>query len=142
MTTTLSRVYTWVASLGLLAQGSSTLAALLVPAIDRAMPALLQQTQMVVAHSLLHIATGLLGLAALARGRVSGSGGTTWPRRFALGFGLFYLFLGVAGERSGLQLCLSLKPFDHPFHAVLGGIGLLAAGIDHIQSHRAIRRQA
>jgi hypothetical protein len=139
MTTTPTRLYTWVASLGLLAQGGSTLAALLVPALDRAMPGLLQETQMVVPHSLLHIVTGLLGLAALAAG---GLGGTVWPRRFAIGFGLFYVALGIAGERSGLPLCLSLKPFDHPFHAVLGGIGLLAAVFDNIRSHWAARRNA
>ncbi|MBI5717454.1 MAG: hypothetical protein HZC37_07185 [Burkholderiales bacterium] len=136
MTITRTRVYTWVASLGLLAQGAATLAALLVPAIDRAMPALLQETQMVASHSLLHIGTGMLGLAALAwRGR----GGTDWPRRFAIGFGLFYVVLAVAGERSGAPLCLGLKPFDHSVHAVLGGIGLLAAAIDDIRSYLAAR---
>lgn len=134
--TTPTRLYTWVAGLGLLAQGGSTLAALMVPAIDRAVPALLQQTQMVAPHSLLHIATGALGLATLA------FGGTAWPRRFAIGFGLFYVALAIAGERSGEPLCLGLKPFDHPFHAVLGGFGLLAAVFDTIQARRAARSQA
>lgn len=134
MKTSLTRVYTGVAGIGLLAQGSSTLAALLVPAIDRAMPALLQQTQMVVSHSLLHIATGILGLVALA------IGGTAWPRRFAIGFGLFYMALAVVGELSGQPLCLGLKTFDHPFHAALGGIGLLAAFLDTVRAGWAARR--
>ncbi len=142
MTLAATRAYTWVASLGMLAHGGSTLAALLVPALDRAMPALLQQTQMVLAHSLLHIGTGLVGLAALATGSSGGTGGTVWPWRFAAGFGLFYVALAVAGERSGAPLCLGLKPFDHSFHAVLGGIGLLAAGIDQLRAHWAARRQA
>jgi hypothetical protein len=128
MKTSFARLFTWVASLGLVAQGSSTLTALLVPAVDRAMPALLQQTQMEVPHSLLHIASGLLGLATLA------VGGTVWPRRFAIGFGLFYVALAIAGERSGQPLCLGLKPFDHSFHAVLGSVALLAAGIDTIRA--------
>jgi hypothetical protein len=136
MKTTLARVYTWVASLGLLAQGGSTLSALLVPALDRAVPALLQQTQMVASHSLLHIATGLVGVATLV------FGGTVWPRRFAIGFGLFYVALAVAGERSGESLGLGLKAFDHPFHAVLGSFGLLAAGIDSIRARWAERRMA
>ena len=119
-----------------MAQGGSTLAALLVPAVDRAVPALLQETQMVTSHSLLHIVTGLLGLATLA------FGGTAWPRRFAIGFGLFYVALGIAGERSGQPLGLGLKAFDHSFHAVLGGFGLLAAGIDSMRARRAARRLA
>lgn len=135
MTTTLARLYTWVASLGLLAQGGSTLGALLVPAVDHAMPALLQQTQMVVSHSLLHVITGLLGLSTLVFG-------AAWPWRFAIGFGLFYVALGLTGEHSGHALGLGLKAFDHPFHTVLGSFGLLAAGIDSIRAYWAERKQA
>jgi hypothetical protein len=136
MKSRLTRLYTWIASVGLLAQGASTLAALWVPAFDRAVPALLLETQMVANHSLLHIATGLLGFATLA------FGGSTGPRRFAIGFGLFYVALALAGERSGQPLCLGLKPFDHPFHAVLGGFGLLAAALDTIRAGWLARRQA
>jgi hypothetical protein len=115
-----TRAYTWVASLGLFLQGTVTLAALLVPAVDGAMPVILGETQMVASHSLLHIVSALIGFAVL---RVGGPPGT---RRFALGFGLFYVGLGIAGAFTGQPLLLSLKPFDHPFHIVLGGLGLLA----------------
>lgn len=124
MKATLVRSYVWLVTVVLLAQGVSTLLALTVPAIDRRLPALLQQTQMVPAHSLLHIATGLAGLGVLL------VGGRPWAHRFAVAFGLFYLGLSIAGELSGSPLCLGLKRFDHPFHAVLGALGLLAAAFD------------
>jgi hypothetical protein len=127
-----TRVYTWVASVGLFLQGASTLAALVVPAVDRAMPGLLQQTQMIPIHSMLHILSGLLGFAALR----TGSFGT---RSFAFGFGLFYLGLGVAGGAGPHELGLGLKPFDHPFHLVLGGLGLVAVAVELIWTRLATR---
>jgi hypothetical protein len=127
-----TRIYTWIASVGLFLQGASTLTALLVPAVDRAMPGLLQQTQMIPVHSVLHILSGLLGFAALR----AGSLGT---RSFALGFGLFYLGLGVAGAAGPHELGLGLKPFDHPFHLVLGGFGLVAVAVELIWARLATR---
>ena len=131
-----ARVYTWVASLGLFVQGTSTLMALLIPAVDRTVPALLRETQMIPSHSLLHMASGLIGFGAL------GFGGAAGPRWFALGFGLFYVGLAIAGEFSGQPLCLGLKPFDHSFHAVLGGFGLLAAAADYVLVHAPSRSNA
>lgn len=117
----LARWYAGFCGVFLLAQGISTLAARWIPAFDAAFPALLATTQMVAQHSLLHIGTALLGLAALYKGRRA-------PRVFAIGFGLFYLALGVAGMAGGSELCLGLKPFDHPFHILLGALGVLAFG--------------
>ena len=128
-----ARVYTWIASIGLLLQGSSTLAALLIPAVDRALPGLLQETQMVASHSLLHLATGLTGLATL---RFGGQRGAWW---FALGFGTFYVALAVAGGFSGQPLGLGLKEFDHPFHAALGAAGMLAAVIETLWTRKGQR---
>jgi predicted Kef-type K+ transport protein len=104
----------------LLVQGTSTLAARLVPAIDRAIPALLATTQMVPTHSLLHIVTALAAFATIAAGARAMFG-------FALAFGAFYVGLALAGIASGHRLGLGLQPFDHPFHLLLGGLGLLAA---------------
>jgi hypothetical protein len=117
-------VYTWIASLGLLLQGTVTLAALLVPALDHAMPLILHETQMVPVHSLLHIASGIAGFALLR------FGGGTGRWIFSIGFGLLYLGLGIAGFFTGGPPALSLKPFDHPFHLVVGGAGLVAAAVE------------
>ena len=120
----MTRAYAWLVGVFLLVQGLSTLAARLVPALDAAIPALLQQTRMVPAHSLLHIATGLVALAVLRWGTAKAR---LW---FALGFGLFYVGLALAGMATGLALGLGLQPFDHPFHLLLGGLGLLASALD------------
>ncbi len=115
------RAYTWFCGVFLLAQGTSTLAARLSPAFDRKVPALLQTTRMMPAHSMLHIATALLAFGALAAGRRA----TWW---FALLFGGFYSGLALLGFGAhGHGLGLGLQPFDHPFHLLLGGLGLAAA---------------
>lgn len=106
---------------GLLLQGGVTLLARLVPAVDQAVPAILVQTQMIVPHSLLHIATGLLAWWLLRRGGPDG------PWRFLAGFGLFYTALGAAGAASHWPFGLGLQPLDHPIHLVLGGGALGAA---------------
>ena len=124
MTRTPTRVYTLVAGLLLLLQGTSTLAFRLSPPLDRAFPALLEVTQMVPSHSLLHIVSALAAFWALWG---AGPRGTYW---FALVFGLGYVGLAVAGWVSGMHLGLGLQPFDHPFHVVVGMLGLLAAFFD------------
>jgi hypothetical protein len=126
----LTRLYTWIASVILFLQGASTLTALMVPAFDRAFPALLQNTQMVPVHSALHIASALIGFVALRYGPAG-------TRAFAIGFGLFYAGLGVLGYGSGHGMGLELKPFDHPFHIVLGGAGLVAAAIEMVRARAA-----
>ncbi|HET9906199.1 MAG TPA: hypothetical protein VFQ23_06150, partial [Anaerolineales bacterium] len=68
-----------------------------------------------------HIISGILAVVTLYRG---GESGAFW---FALGFGLFYLGLGVVGVISGQPLGLGLQPFDHPIHLGLGVVGLIAA---------------
>jgi hypothetical protein len=130
-----TRAYTWVASIGLFLQGASTLAANLIPAFDRAFPMLLHETQMIPSHSLLHTASGLIGFAALYAG---GSG----PRRFALWFGLFYVALAIVGVTTGWQLGIGLQPFDHSFHALLGGFGLIAVAVENWRGRATTRRHA
>lgn len=115
------RVVTALYVAGMVLQGGATLLARLVPAVDRAAPAILEQTRMIVPHSLLHLGTGLLAWWMLRRGGPDG------PWRFLAGFGVFYTALGIAGAASHRPFGLGLQPFDHPIHLVLGGIALVAA---------------
>ena len=116
--------YVWAVGGFLLLQGTSTLLFRLVPALDRAFPALLAVTQMIPLHSVVHIATGLVAFAALRFG-----GRAAWW--FALAFGLFYTLLGLAGLFAGYTYGLGLQPFDHPFHLLAGVPGLVAAAIGY-----------
>ena len=120
-----ARLYTLIAGLFLLAQGISTLAFRLYPPLDQAFPQLLAVTQMVPPHSLLHILTGLLALAALFWG---GERGVLW---FAAAFGLFYPALALYGMITMQPTVFRLQSFDHPFHLLLGVLGLVAAGISY-----------
>jgi hypothetical protein len=115
-----ARGYAWFCGLFLLLQGTTTLAARLVPAFDRALPFLLRTTRMMPVHSALHIATALVAFAAIARG-----GAAIWW--FAALFGAFYTGLGLLGIASGQPLGLGLQPFDHPFHLGLGLAGIAVA---------------
>lgn len=112
-----ARLYTAIAGVFLLVQGATTLAFRLVPALDRSFPELLGTTHMMPLHSTLHIVTGLLALLALR----SGERGPWW---FAAGFGAFYTGLAVVGMATHRPTVFRLQPFDHPFHLVLGLLGL------------------
>ena len=128
-----TRLYTAFSGIFLLLQGTSTLAFRLFPALDEAFPALLSVTQMIPPHSILHILTGIVALTVLFRG---GQRGTFW---FAAGFGVFYLILGIFGMITRHPTMLGLQPFDHPFHLVLGVLGLLAVGASLSQSQKGTK---
>ena len=113
--------YAGIVGLLLLLQGVVTGTLLLVDPLDRAVPGILNTTKMELQHSVLHAVTGLLALAIL---RWGGGRELGW---FALGFGLFYTSLGVAGLVTGTRAGLGLQPFDHSFHLVAGVPGLVAA---------------
>jgi hypothetical protein len=123
-----TRFYTAFSGIFLLLQGTSTLAFRLVPALDEAFPALLSVTRMIPPHSILHILTGIAALAVLSRGEERSS---FW---FAAGFGIFYTGLAFFGMITHVPTVLGLQPFDHPFHLVLGMLGLLAAGLHAYRS--------
>lgn len=125
-------LYTLLAGIFLLLQGTSTLAFRLVPALDQAFPPLLATTHMMPLHSSLHIATGLLALAALFWGEARGA---WW---FALGFGLFYTVLALVGFLTARPTIFELQPFDHPFHLGLGLVGLLVAWRDPARNRKQV----
>jgi hypothetical protein len=125
-----ARLYTIFAGIFLLLQGSSTLAFRLHPPLDQIFPPLLAITHMIPAHSLLHIVTGILALAILFWGGEYGS------YMFAAGFGLFYIGLAVVGLLARHPTIFGLQPFDHSFHFLLGGLGLLAVGLNLYQRNR------
>jgi len=128
-----TRLYTAFSGIFLLLQGTSTLAFRLFPSLDEAFPALLSVTQMILPHSILHILTGIVALTVLFRG---GQRGTFW---FAAGFGVFYLILGIFGMITRHPTMLGLQLFDHPFHLVLGVLGLLAVGASLSQSQKGTK---
>lgn len=123
-----TRLYTAFSGIFLLLQGTSTLAFRLFPSLDKAFPALLSITQMIPPHSILHILTGIVALVVLFRVDPRGS---FW---FAVGFGLFYTGLAFFGMVTHHPTILGLQPFDHPFHLVLGLLGLLAASLSAYRS--------
>ena len=88
---------------------------------------------MIPAHSILHILTGVLALIVLFRGGVRG---TLW---FAGGFGVFYVGLAAFGMITMQPTVLGLQPFDHYFHFLVGGLGLLAVGLDLYRRDRRKR---
>lgn len=124
-----TRLYTAFAGVFLLVQGVSTLAFRVWPPLDRAFPALLATTRMMPPHSILHIVTGILALIVLLRG---GRRGWLW---FAAGFGMYYVGLAIFGVTTGWATIFVLQPFDHPFHLLLGGLGLGAAGLTLYRTH-------
>ena len=125
-----SRYFTSIAGIFLLLQGTSTLAFRLFPSLDRAFPQLLDITQMIPIHSILHIITGVLALFVLLRG---GERGVFW---FAAIFGSFYTGLGIYGIVTDAPTIFMLQPFDHPIHLFVGVWGLLAAGLYMYMTNR------
>src|SRR5690349_4070629 len=123
-----TRLYSGFAGIFLLVQGISTLGFRLYPPSDHMFPARLALTRMVAPHSVLHIVTGIAALGILLWG---GERGSLW---FAAGFGFLYIGLGLTGMLAGQPASLELQPFDHPFRFLLGGLGLLAAGLSLYRS--------
>jgi Domain of unknown function (DUF4383) len=129
-----TRLYTAIVGVFLLLQGTSTLAFRLTPTLDAAFPQLLATTRMMPLHSGLHIVTGLLALVALSRWTPLG------PRGFTLGFGLFYTGLALVGFVTQKATIFELQPFDHPFHLVVGLVGLLIVGFGSLSDLRKAPR--
>ncbi len=125
MTAQPTRTYTIIVGVFLLIQGTSTLAFRLLPQLDQAFPLLLSLTQMRPTHSVLHIITGLIAILTVYG---FGKSGSFW---FATGFGIAYTTLAIIGSITHRPSSLYLQPFDHPFHFVVGVIGLITATIQY-----------
>jgi hypothetical protein len=128
-----TRLYTLFIGVVLVVQGITTLIFRLYPPLDQAFPLLLELTRMIPTHSILHAVTGFVGLWCYFRG---GPRASFW---FALGFGVFYCGLAAIGQVTMHPLGLGLHPFDHPFHLLIGGLGLIAVAIELFNARRVPR---
>lgn len=97
---------------------------LVLQALGGAVFKLLQEGSDDLPHTGLHLASGVLALAASSR-----RSGRPAARAFALGFGVLYLALGALGHlRAPVVEALHLELADHVFHLVVGGM-TLAVGL-------------
>ena len=89
-------------------------------------------------HSALHIATAVLAAWALASGAIAIAWFSALFGTFYAGLGFFGLASGAAGAEGlcGVPAGLGLQPFDHPFHVLLGLLGMAAAWRTHWQTPR------
>lgn len=126
-----TRFYTSLVGIFLLLQGISTLLFRLIPSLNEAFPQLLAVTQMVPIHSTLHIVTGLIALWILFKGSEVGA---LW---FTIGFTIFYTGLALFGFITHSATIFHLQPFDHPFHLLIGVLGIITLGI-HFYNKRKI----
>lgn len=125
-----TRFYTALVGIFLFLQGTSTLIFRLVPSLDQAFPPLLSITQMMPIHSTLHIVTGVIALWILFKG---GERGALW---FTIGFTLFYTGLALYGFITHAATIFHLQAFDHPFHLLIGILGIIALGIHFYNNRR------
>ena len=90
-------------------------------------------------HNVVHIATGLLGLAAFAAGAAA-------SRQYALGFGVVYLAVAIWGFAIGDgDSILSIVPVnteDNVLHLLIGLAGLAAGASSGAQTAPASPRVA
>ena len=124
------KIYTAFTGFFLILQGTSTLLFRLYPSLHEAFPQLLDITQMIPPHSILHIITAVIALVILFRGKELE---LFW---FSAGFGLFYTGLALFGYITHHPTMFGLQPFDHPFHLFLGVWGLLVTGIYFYQTRK------
>jgi len=123
---------------GLFLQGSGSLALRLSSGLEAITPPLLAGILLAhIAHAILHIAWGLIGIVVLATSRSTRA--RLW---LGLVFGIFYTLLAIVGTLDSHILELHLAPSENAFHWIVGpltlGLSLLAW---YTQSHSS-RTQA
>ncbi len=125
-------VYLWILMVGLFLQGSGSLALRLSSGLEAITPPLLAGVLLAhIAHAILHIAWGLIGIVVLATLR-------SMRARLWLGliFGIFYTLLAIVGTLDSHIFELHLAPSENAFHWIVGpltlGLSLLAW---YTQSH-------
>ena len=123
---------------GLFLQGSGSLALRLSSGLEAITPPLLAGILLAhIAHAILHIAWGLIGIVVLATSRSTRA--RLW---LGLIFGIFYTLLAIVGTLDSHIFELHLAPSENAFHWIVGpltlGLSLLAW---YTQSHSS-RTQA
>ena len=123
---------------GLFLQGSGSLALSLSSGLEAITPPLLAGILLAhIAHAILHIAWGLIGIVVLATSRSTRA--RLW---LGLVFGIFYTLLAIVGTLDSHIFELHLAPSENAFHWIVGpltlGLSLLAW---YTQSHSS-RTQA
>jgi len=123
---------------GLFLQGSGSLALRLSSGLEAITPPLLAGILLAhIAHAILHIAWGLIGIVVLATSRSTRA--RLW---LGLVFGIFYTLLAIVGTLDSHIFELHLAPSENAFHWIVGpltlGLSLLAC---YTQSHSS-RTQA
>lgn len=124
----LLRWYLAVLMGGLFVQGIGSLLFRLAPALAASAPFLVRGIFGIdFWHAWIHILWGAAGSAVVAAGR--------WPTivRLALGFGVFYTALGIAGVAIHHPLGLELDWFENSFHMVAGPATLLLGALAAIR---------
>jgi len=117
---------------GLFLQGSGSLALRISSGLEAITPPLLAGILLAhIAHAILHIAWGLIGIVVLATSRSTRA--RLW---LGLVFGIFYTLLAIVGTLDSHIFELHLAPSENAFHWIVGpltlGLSLLAW---YTQSH-------
>ncbi len=119
-------VYLWILMVGLFLQGSGSLALRLSSGLEAITPPLLAGILLAhIAHAILHIVWGLIGIIVLATSRSARA--RLW---LGLVFGIFYTLLAIVGTLDSHIFELHLAPSENAFHWIVGpltlGLSLLA----------------
>ena len=129
-------VYLWILMVGLFLQGSGSLALRLSSGLEAITPPLLAGILLAhIAHAILHIAWGLIGIIVLATSRSTRT--RLW---LGLIFGIFYTLLAIVGTLDSHIFELHLAPSEDAFHWIVGPLTLglsLLAWYTHLHSARA-----
>jgi hypothetical protein len=128
-------VYLWILMVGLYLQGSGSLALRLSSGLEDITPPLLAGILLAhIAHAILHIAWGLIGIVILATSRSTRA--RLW---LGLVFGTFYTLLAIVGTLDSHIFELHLAPSENAFHWIVGPLTLglsLLAWYTHLYSTR------
>jgi hypothetical protein len=128
-------VYLWILMVGLFLQGSGSLALRLSSGLEAITPPMLAGVLLGhIAHAILHITWGLIGIVVLATSR-------SIRARLWLGlvFGIFYTLLAIVGTLDPHVFELHLAPSEDAFHWIVGPLTLglsLLAWYTHLYSSR------
>ena len=129
-------VYLWILMVGLFLQGSGSLALRLSSGLEAITPPLLAGVLLAhIAHAILHITWGLIGIVVLATSRSTRA--RLW---LGLVFGIFYTLLAIVGTLDSHIFELHLAPSEDAFHWIVGPLTLglsLLAWYTHLYSTRA-----